>query len=219
MSEGLIQFKKEAKNINEHFTELSYNEDEKGLCEIIGSLGLKDDTGVLIDSYSIKIVPREKYPYRFPLVFETGGRLPINIDWHIFPDGHCCIKTVPEEIMLCKKGITLQGFIKEQVLPYFFNQKHRELHGYFMQERSHGMRGNLEFFKEHFNTQDENLVLKLLLEIQKVGEQKSNSKCLCGSGRKFKKCHRRIIRSTRAFSKGEISYFIASVKACINKDL
>lgn len=219
MSEGLIQFKNDAKNINEYFTGLSYREDGQGLSEIIGSLGLKDDTGALIDSYSIKIVPSERYPYRFPSVFETGGRLPLNIDWHIYPDGHCCIKTVPEEILLCKRGITLYCFIKEQVLPYFFNQKHRELHGYFLQERSHGMRGELEFFKDYFNTQDESLVLKLLLEIQKVSELKSNSKCLCGSGRKFKKCHRRTIRSTRTFSQREISYFIGSVRACIKENL
>lgn len=215
MSEAVIQFKNEAKNINDYFTELSYREDEQGLCEIIGSLGLKDDTGALIDSYSIKMVPGEGYPYRFPKVFETGGRLPINIDWHIFPDGHCCIKTVSEEIFLCKKGLTLHWFIKEQVIPYFFNQKHRELHGYFLRERSHGMRGDLEFFKEHFNTQDENLVLIFLLEVQKKKELKSNAKCMCGSDRKFEKCHRRIIRSTRIFSQIEISYFIDSVRACI----
>jgi hypothetical protein len=216
MNEGLIQFKNEAKNINEYFTELNYREDERGSCEITGSLGLKDATGTLIDSYSIRIVPSERYPYRFPSVFETGGRLPVNIDWHIYPNGHCCLKTVPEEILLCKRGITLHWFIKEQVLPYFFNQKHRELYGYFLQERSHGILGDLEFFKEHFNTQDRNLVLRLLLEVQKVSELKSNSKCLCGSGRKFKKCHRRTIRSTKAFSQREINYFIGSVRACIN---
>ena len=198
MSEGRIQFKNEAKNINEYFPSLSYREDGRDLCEIIGSLELKDDAGFLIDSYFIKIVPSEGYPYRFPRVFETGNRIPINIDWHIFPDGHCCIKTVPEEILICQRGITLQWFIKDQLLPYFFNQKHRELHGYFLQERSHGMRGNLEFFKEYFNTQDENLVLKLLGEAQKGSELKSNSKCICGSGKKFKKCHRRSIRSTRS---------------------
>jgi hypothetical protein len=127
-------------------------------------------------------------------------------------DGHCCIKAVPEEILLCKKGITLPWFIKEQVIPYFFNQKYKELNGFFLKERSHGVLGTIEYFCDHFNIKDVNLVLKLLIETQNAKERKSNSKCLCGSGRKFRKCHRRSLRALRVFSRKGIENFIDSIQ-------
>ncbi|MEO8820252.1 MAG: hypothetical protein ABI374_05405 [Ginsengibacter sp.] len=44
-----------------------------------------------------------KYIYiDFLSVCETRGRLPLNIDWQSYPDGHCCIKTVPEKIFIAK---------------------------------------------------------------------------------------------------------------------
>lgn len=212
MSEGSVVFKNEAKNVKKYFAELNYEEDIQGLPTVLGDLVLRNEAGDIIDRYSIKIIPSDEYPNSFPWVYETGGRIPVNIDWHVFPDGHCCIKAFPEEILLCKNGITLYWFIKEQVIPYFFNQKYRELHGFFLHERSHGKRGDLEFFEQHFNTKDINLVLKLLNEAQKVSERKSNSKCLCGSGRKFKKCHRRSLRALRVFSRKGINSFIDSIQ-------
>lgn len=208
-------FKNEARNINEYFAELNYEEDSQGAPAIVGDIALTDEDGNSIDKYSIKIVYGEGYPYSFPLVYETGGRLPINIDWHVFPDGHCCIKALPEEKLLCKRGIKLTWFIKNQLTPYFFNQKYREQHGFFLHERSHGQLAAIEFFKDHFKTQDVGLVLQLLKEIKNQKERKSNSQCLCGSNRKFKKCHRRPIRETGIFSIEEINSYVVIAQAFI----
>lgn len=216
MSSGIEEFKNEAKNIKVHFSELNYQEDIYGSSAIVGELVLKDEVGAFIDSYSIKIVATNDYPYRFPCVYETGKRIPINVDWHVFPDGHCCIKAIPEELLICNKGITLSGFIKEQVIPYFFNQKYREQNGFFLHERSHGVLGTIEYFSDHFNTQDVHLILKLLTKAQNTKEFKSNSKCLCGSGRKFRKCHRRSLRRLRVFTMSGIKSFADSIQSFLN---
>jgi hypothetical protein len=213
MSDGRSIFKNEAKSIKEHFTELNYEEDAQGSPAVVGDLVLRDDAGTVIDNYSIKIVASEGYPNRFPWVYETGGRIPINVDWHVFPDGHCCIKAIPEEILICKGHIALPRFIQEQVIPYFFNQKYRELHGFFLYERSHGALGTIEYFSDHFNTQNVNLILKLLREAQNTRELKSNSKCICGSGRKYRKCHRRSLRILRVFTKSGIKSFVESIQS------
>ncbi len=210
MNDGVFAFRNDAKNINEYFAELNYQEDAQGVPMVLGDLVLKDENGVFIDSYSIKIVATECYPFCFPWVYETGERVPINNDWHVFLDGHCCIKAFQEEILLCKKGISLVWFIKEQVVPYFFNQKYREQNGFFLHERSHGRLGDLEFFKQYFNTQDIQLTIDLLKETQKINERKSNSKCLCGSKKKFRKCHRRSLRALRIFPKSWIQGLISS---------
>lgn len=216
MSDGKNFFKDEAKNIKEHFAELNYEENLQGSPAIVGDLILRDEAGTIIDRYSIKIVPNENYPTRFPWVFETGGRIPVNIDWHVFPDGHCCIKAIPEEILLCSRGITLLWFINEQLVPYFFNQKYREMNGFFLYERSHGQLGTLEYFQDHFDTLNLPLILKLLKEVKNGKERKSNSKCVCGSGRKFRKCHRRSLRTLRVFSKTGIESFIDSIRSFLN---
>lgn len=208
-------FKNEAKNIKQHFVELVYTENKEGIPLIVGDLVLKDHSATIIDIYSIKILPSDGYPNRFPLVYETGGRIPINIDWHVFPDGHCCIKSLPEEIVLCKNGITLRQFIEEQLIPYFFNQRYREENGFFLNERSHGVLGIIEYFIDYFNTSDITLILNLLVETRNIKGLKSNTKCLCGSERKFKKCHRRSLRALKVFSRNEIESFINSILSFI----
>jgi hypothetical protein len=147
MSDSELMFREQALLISDDFPELVFCE-ENGKPLLKGQIILNDSDGKFIDQYEVTIEAVEMYPFRFPYVYETGGRLPINVDWHLFSDGHCCIKTIPEEYLLCKSGINLKWFIESQLIPYFFNQKHREIHGYYLNERPHGGQGVIEFFEE-----------------------------------------------------------------------
>lgn len=173
---------------------MKYVEGDQGIPEIVGTLQLTDDQGNKIDVYEVRIVYTPGYPFRFPLVYEIGGRLPINIDWHVYPDGHACICTVPEEIIICHAGITVKSFIEQHVRPYFFNQKHREINGFFLKERSHGPQGNIEFFKEVFGTKNLGLIAQSLLYIKSNSEPNRVQICFCGSGIKYRRCHRQVFR-------------------------
>lgn len=206
-----MHFKKEAVNIHEYFPTLTYSENEKGEPIISGELILSDEQGVFIDSFFIRIEPSEGFPFKFPFVFETGGRLPNNIDWHIFPDGHCCIKSMPEESIICKNGISLIMFIKEQVIPYFFNQKYREINGYYLRERSHGYEGNIEFFKECFKTNNLNIIARGLYLIKSKTVPNRVEKCFCGSGIKYRKCHRETFRLLNSLSDEELEMYISII--------
>ena len=45
------------------------------------------------DNYEIRIV-LEQYPQFFPMVYETGGRIPVKMDRHMYTDsGSCCFTT------------------------------------------------------------------------------------------------------------------------------
>jgi hypothetical protein len=174
-----------------------------------GVLQLKDQTESVISEYSIRIEPGPNYPKRFPWVYETAGRIPANVDWHVFEDnGNCCIASLPEETLICKKGISLASFVGYQVIPYFFNQLYRELNGFFLKERSHGNLGHLEFFMEVFKTKDMGVVVKLLKEALSRREAKCNSRCACGSQRKYRKCHRRAVRRIAALGNGELDMYL-----------
>lgn len=160
-----------------------------------GTIDLVGLDGITDDQYKIEIHWRELYPFQFPLVYETGGRIPKNIDWHIYQEGgNCCIKARPEERLICRKGITLDTFITEQVIPYFYNQTFRRQNGYFYKERKHGEVGNLEFYFEKLRTNDIDFVELCLKQTTDFKGYKSTKKCFCGSNRKYKKCHRSRVR-------------------------
>ena len=212
MINGIDLFKQEAKYINDHFPSLAYAEEENGHPFIYGEIQLTDAANELFDSYLIKIVPTDNYPLSFPQVFEKGGRMPINVDWHVFPDGHCCLMSIPQETLTCKKGITLVWFIEQEVIPYFYHQKHRELYGYFLKERSHGSKGHIEFFQEKFNTTDLSFIVKMLLFMSKKKEPKNSDKCFCGSISKYKKCHRSLFREFQLFKANELMAYARFVQ-------
>ena len=213
MNRGFQIFKNEAELIRIKYPELILDTDEKdSIPSISGIIPLNDENGHSIDSYKIKIVPTPDYPYRFPHVFETSGRIPINNDWHIYTDdGHCCISTFPEEILNCKNGLSLSNFIENHVIPFFFNQKHRELYGFFLKERSHGIEGNIQFFIETFRIKDLATIIKCLIFIRQRKEPNRISRCFCGSGLKYRKCHRETYREFCAFNNDELNYFIEMV--------
>lgn len=211
MNNGIQRFKQEAINIQSHFPDLQFMESEDGSPYISGNLILNDKQGVFLDNYTILIKPVSGYPFRFPHIFETGGRIPINIDWHVFEDGHCCIKAVPEEILLCKHGINLNWFIETQVKPYFFNQTYRELKGFFLHERSHGPKGNIEFFEDVFKTKNLLIIISGLRFIKKRTKPNRVSRCFCGSGLKYRNCHQETYRQFSEFTDRELDACIRMV--------
>lgn len=205
-------FEEEVQSLKSRFPELNLGQTEKGIPTLDGKLILKDEKGEPIDSYDVRIVCSENYPQSFPFVFETKNRIPINIDWHVHSDGHACLCTWPEEIIYCQKGITIESFLNDNVIPYFFNQKYREMHGFFLQERAHGIMGTIDFFKEKFRTNNLKLIVKWLEYIALNPEPIRTNECFCGSGEKFRKCHRDEFREFKKLPVETIEKFIHLIK-------
>ncbi len=210
VSNGFQIFKKEAELIQNEYPGLKLDADEMTNAPCLsGIIQLESENGDVIDRYKLKIVAIPEYPTRFPYVFETEGRIPLNIDWHVYPnDGHCCISSFPEEILTCKKGINLRDFIENHLKPYLFSQKYREDNGFFLLERAHGVKGNVQFFIDAFKTNDLILIVNGLRFIKKRKEPNRVSLCFCESGQKFRNCHRETYRMLSIFSDHEIEFFI-----------
>lgn len=188
-------------------------DNQHGAPELTGTLDLLDHQGEWVDSYEVRIVCPPDYPLSFPLVYETGGRVPVNIEWHVYPDGQACICAIPEEMIICSRGITLQAFVDDWVKPYFFNQKHREMHGFFLNERPHGPAGNIQFFCEVFKTDNLGHIAEMLSYIRSNPEPNRVWDCFCGSGEKYRRCHRDAFRIFRALPDDKLDQCIGFVRS------
>lgn len=209
---GYTIFEEQITAVIEKHKELSYKNDD-GIPCVFGSLVLTDENGAIEETYQIEIKAVDDYPNSFPLVFETGGRIPRNVDWHIFEDkGNCCIASPPEEIIICNSGLTLLSFIDNQVKNYFYSQIFRNQNGYFLKERSHGNKGWIEFFEETFMTDNIFNIEFGLLQIIQGKKIDRVSICFCGSGKKYRKCHKKSYDILSKLSMEHVHYFLHSLR-------
>lgn len=165
-----------------------------------GILDITNSDNEVVRSFSIEIRSSPGFPFRFPFLYEVGGDIPNEADWHKYSNGRCCITVDPDEILKCKNGISVLEFIENYSFPYLANQAFRKANGMYKNgEYSHGHQGILEFYSDFFKTSDISkwkdyiYVLKLGQEV-KTGR---NEKCFCDSGLKYKNCHNIIFYNAK----------------------
>lgn len=163
-----------------------------GQAILAGELDVIDRDGKYWATYQVEIHSNNKFPNRFPILFETGGQIPRIGDWHIYEDtGACCVDVEPEEILTCIEGITLESYITKQALPYLFNQTYRKIEGYYVNgEYGHGVFGKIEYYSLIFKIDNLLQLAKCLFFIAEQPKPDRTSLCFCGSGVKYRYCHR-----------------------------
>jgi len=209
---GYKIFEVQATDVIEKYKDLSFKIEE-GIPCVFGSINLLDEDGNIEDTYKIEIKAVIDYPSCFPLLFETGGRIPKNVDWHIFEKtGNCCITSPPEEFIICNSGLNLLQFIDNQVVNYFYSQIFRNQNGYFLKERSHGNKGWIEFFEETFMTKNIFNIEFALVQILEGNKIDRVSKCFCGSGNKYRKCHKKSYDILSKLTNDNVRLFIECLR-------
>ena len=211
MNNIYIRFTEEATEAISNFPALSIHSREDFPPFLKGTISLSDKNRGTYDEYAIRIECSPNYPISFPFVYETQGRLPHNLDWHLYNDGHFCICTPIEEYIQCAQGITLTSFIQNQIIPYLHNQSFREREGYFLQERSHGLQGQLESLYDLLQTRDINKIYSLLMYIYKNDTPSRTAKCFCGSGKKYRHCHKKKYLLIKSMGQDRLRSIILSL--------
>lgn len=142
------------------------------------------------DKYFVDI-DINKFPDRFPTVWETGERIPKTQDRHVYTKtGSCCFTTDAKEQVLLKTRIhTLEQFIKLIVIPYFQNNSFYEINKkYKFNEYEHGIKGVMQGYCDILGADKINLtVLALLLRISNI-KYINGDKCFCGN-ENISDCH------------------------------
>ena len=190
MSEHVLElFRSQLVDVTKKFTSLRVVEGDELYLE--GYIEIVDKNQKKWDCFHIQIKCSEGFPYRFPKLFEIGGKIPRIPDWHINADGSCCIIIEPKEIVICSTGISVDTFIEEFVIPFFYNQAHRIIVGFYANsEYSHGSKGIYEYYCGILNIKDKEHIIRLLRYILYKKRPTRVSNCFCGCGKKFRHCHR-----------------------------
>lgn len=176
-----------------------------------GIIDIPNSNGKIVKSFLIEIHWIELFPYRFPKLYETGGAIPCEADWHKYKDNSCCITVEPEEILACKDGITVLSFIRKQVIPYLANQCFRMLQGRYKDEYPHGEDGYVMFYANLMKTTDTSKWLqyaKYAFDGMSIKPDR-NSPCFCGSGMKYKRCHDKVFDKLRSIGKDTLMKHLA----------
>lgn len=172
-----------------------------------GILDIKNADNEIVANFSVEIRYCPGFPFRFPFLFEVGGDIPNEADWHKYSNGRCCITVEPDEILKCKNGVSVLEFIDNYCIPYLANQAFRKAtKRYKNGEYSHGSLGLLEFYADFFKTSDINQWKKciLILNSGKDNQISRNKSCFCGSGLKYKNCHNKIFYKAKRLGISQI---------------
>ena len=173
-------FKDQALVVNKHFPSLRLITD--GELRIEGEIEISDKSGKKWETFPVEIRPSESFPYRFPLLYEVGGKIPKIPDWHINPNGSCCVDVEPSELIYCRNGITITQYLIEKVIPFLSNQAYRIEEGcYANGEYPHGDEGIFLYYSTLFRTGNYPEVLRLLSYVIQNDRPSRVSTCFCGS--------------------------------------
>lgn len=172
-----------------HPTLHAFVEDDE--CWVRGTLSVSD---AVQDWYQLEILLPPEYPEQLPKVWEVGGRIPRHVDRHVFRDGALCLGA-PLGLWLPLDGDFSITTVVDGPLRSFLignslvEQGEPWPHG----ELLHGRPGLLQQVCELVGSENPVDAALLLLDVANE-ELRGHSPCPCGSGKKFSKCHRDLVR-------------------------
>lgn len=176
----------------------------------------------IFDNYNVRVCHDEKS--FIPKVYETDKRIiayaqkknRLVCDLHVnLPDGNVCLCPKPLERLKLADNYTLKDFFIYLVIPFFYAQSFFEKFDYWpWGDYSHGDMGILECYVEYMSqtqkkdvfTADTARVLQsenqsVISSTEQITRQ---STCLCGSGKKFRKCHPRAWKGIKLLKRNSI---------------
>lgn len=146
-----------------------------------------------IEDYDVLIWFTKKYPYNFPIVIETSGKIPNDLSRHVKGNGTLCFANLQDELSACRNGISFTWFLDEILNTHLCREYVKEkTKNYPTGERSHGIEGVWEGYYDILCTTDKTKVLEELDLILNHKRTNRNDLCYCNNGKKYKYCHSKI---------------------------
>ena len=206
---NLILFAEQLSYAKKRYPDLKILSDKVGLPFLRGILSIPNERNEIVGYYLTEIHYQEKFPYRFPILYEIGGEIPNEANWHKYSDGRCCITVLADEILICKNGISVVMFISKYAIPFFANDIYKKLTGdYKNGEYAHGINGIDQFYTSLLMTSDKDLWIRFFKNTFEglPVDVPRNKPCFCGSGTKYKFCHQKVFNDLRQIGEEQVRH-------------
>lgn len=123
-----------------------------------------------------------------PVVKEVSNRIDRNYP-HRYNDGQLCLASDFELKMYFSQNTDISSFVDMYIIPYLYTYRYYEEYGiYPFGERSHGIKGDLEYIKELFMVNEWGQVFDIMYFIAD-SSYRGHLLCPCGSGKRLRNCH------------------------------
>lgn len=162
---------------------------------------MTDDSDTIDTTYQIRIdIPNNGNP---PTVYEIGGRIPYDIDFHKYKDGRLCLAG-PFDLI---DDLPLDIFMDTLVLEFLYDQSFREKFGIWPRGvYSHGTLGVIENYSDRLGSIPnlDEYCLHILSKdpdfkkyrdiLMSKNQIRGHHTCICGSGKQYRKCHDKALK-------------------------
>lgn len=201
----------------ERFPKLSFHWGAKvKMWVITGEMDICDTEGVYWNTFQITMLVPRGYPYCVPIVAEKSYIIPRDIEWHISPEGICCLDVDHNLKAMAKLGINLTSFISDKVYTYFANQLYKlEKHVYAGKEYAHHLDGVIQYYLETHGLRNKETIVAMLSCLTSNNSIGRNDPCPCGSGKKTKHCHLTSIEVLKTIGKEKLATDCKNISAIL----
>ena len=110
---------------------------------------------------------------------------------HFLDNGELCLGANCDLISCLIEEPTVSHYVCSLLESYFYSASYYIEYGVMpvFGERSHGVYGLIEAYKERYGVSDDNLLIDLLFYLIKRTPYRGHIQCPCHSGRKLRQCH------------------------------
>jgi len=161
-------------------------------CRAVGKGGVEVD-----ENYAVEVRIGRQFPNDIPVVFETGGRIPLS--FHRNPDESLCLGAPTALRLALSQSPTVGGFIDSVLVPYLYGHAYHARFGVMPYgELPHGRAGLAQHFRTYFRMPAATNI-PALLSLTGLRRRVANKcPCPCGSRRRLGRCHHREVNRARA---------------------
>jgi len=142
-----------------------------------------------IGSFEVKIIFPNGYPNSIPNAINVNNTLSKQFK-HFLEDGSLCLGVPTDLYFKINHNDSIEFFLKQILIPYYLSYKYwAENNGLLLfDERSHGIKGIIEFYLEHFHLKSRPSLYQLLDSVENNNLNEYDL-CPCGSGLYYQNCH------------------------------
>lgn len=146
---------------------------------------------VIEDVFHVRIDVPRTFPNAVPLVHELGGRIPRDIDHHVFPSsGTLCLGSPFRLYLIARDCENLLDFVWRGIVPYLYAASYREQTGgpYPFGELAHGREGLLDDYAQILGLPTPEQAGRALALIATKRRGANKKPCPCGCSRRLGVC-------------------------------